>query len=152
MDQYILDSGGELLNKTEESLYALESIDYLGIIKRSMKRNEICLGRVDEGNIRVVESVEIGTLKGVSYNLIEEDVYSYLKKVQKRNSDLDLKKYVDVYVDLAHLNQESRDYVNILLSTPYDSLRQWYRYKYNKRRLPPEEYLKNIKATMEYEL
>lgn len=31
-------------------------------------------------NLRVTSELEIGTLKNVSYNLVEEDIYDYLKR------------------------------------------------------------------------
>lgn len=152
MDAFILENGENILNKVDEAIDMLKEIDYLGIIRRSMKKNEICLGRVDEGNLRVIESIEVGSLKGVSYNLVEEDIYNYLKRVKKRDSTVNLNKFIEEYINLSSLNRDSKDYISILLSIPYDSLKQWYRYKYNKKNLLPEEYLKNIKASMEYEI
>ena len=152
MDLFILENGEKLLNRVGKAIEDLNQIDYLGIIKRSMKKNEICLGRVDEGNLRIVETIEVGSLKGATYNLVEEDIYNYLKRIKRRNKKGDLDKYIDEYIRLSHLNKHSKDYISILLSIPYDSLKQWYRYKYNKKNLLPEEYLKNIKASMEYEI
>ena len=152
MDNFILENGEELLKNIDDAFSNLKEINYLGIIKRSMKKNEICLGRVDEGNVRVLESVEVGSLKGVSYNLVEEDVYNYLKRVKRRGKNINLNNLIDEYISLSHLSKDSRDYISILLSIPYDSLKQWYRYKYNKKNLLPEEYLKNIKASLEYEI
>lgn len=152
MDLFILENGEKLLNKVDKAIEDLKEIDYLGIIKRSMKKNEICLGRVDEGNLRVVEAIEVGSLKGATYNLVEEDIYNYLKRIKRRDKKGNLDKYIDEYIRLSHLNKHSKDYISILLSIPYDSLKQWYRYKYNKKNLLPEEYLKNIKASMEYEI
>lgn len=152
MDLFILENGEKLLNRVDKAIEDLKEIDYLGIIKRSMKKNEICLGRVDEGNLRVVEAIEVGSLKGATYNLVEEDIYNYLKRIKRRDKKGNLDKYIDEYIRLSHLNKHSKDYISILLSIPYDSLKQWYRYKYNKKNLLPEEYLKNIKASMEYEI
>ena len=84
MDLFILENGEKLLNRVDKAIEDLKEIDYLGIIKRSMKKNEICLGRVDEGNLRVVEAIEVGSLKGATYNLVEEDIYNYLKTNELR--------------------------------------------------------------------
>lgn len=151
MDKYIIEKGDAILKQCEESLRLIDEIDYIGIITRSMKRNEICLGRVDEGNLRVMEGIEIGSLKNISYNLIEEDIYNYLRKIRRRKKKVNIDKYVDEYIDLSHLTNDSKCYINILLSVPCDTLKQWYRYRYNKRDLSSEEYLKNIKIAMEYE-
>lgn len=152
MDTFILNEGMSILNKVSEGLERLEGIDYLSLIKRSMKKNEICLGRVDEGNLRVLESIEIGSLKGVSYNLVEEDVYNYLKRIKRKDSKVDFNTLIREYVSLSYLSNESIEYISLLLLIPYDSLRQWYRYKVNKRNLTPSEYLENLKDSMEYEI
>ena len=43
MDLFILENGEKLLNRVDKAIEDLKEIDYLGIIKRSMKKNEICL-------------------------------------------------------------------------------------------------------------
>ncbi|MGG7176955.1 hypothetical protein ACQPU1_05165 [Clostridium paraputrificum] len=151
MDYYIMENGENILYRAEEALKRLNEIDYIGIIKRSMKKNEICLGRVDEGNLRVIDAVEIGNLKNISYNLIEEDICAYLKKVRRRLMNVSIESCIDKYIELSHLNKDSEEYIKIHLSVPYDSLKQWYRYRQNKRGLLPDEYLKNIKSSLKYE-
>lgn len=151
MDNFLLENGEKIISQGELALNRLKEIDYMGIVRRSMKKNEISLGRVDESNIRVIEGLEVGTLKNVSYNLAEEDIYQYLKKVRRRKLDINIESYVDNYVRLANLNKDSREYINILLLIPYDSIKQWYKYRYNKRGLLPEEYLKGIRNSIIYE-
>ena len=152
MDEFILNNGENILRKVDEAIDNLKEIDYLGIIKRSMKNYEICLGRVDESNLRENETVEIGSLRGISYNLVEEDIYSYLKRVKKRDNNANVDRFIEEYISLSGLNKDSKEYISILLSIPYDSLKQWYRYKYNKKNLSPEEYLKSIKSSIKYEI
>lgn len=151
MDEFLLLYGEGLIKRGEVVISYLSDIDYIGLIKRSMKKNEICLGRVDESNLRVFERLEIGSIKGISYNLVEEDIYGYIKKIRRRNNDLDLKKFIDEFVSLSYLDRDSIEYIKILLSIPYDSLKYWQKYRQNKRELTPEDYLKNIREAMAYE-
>ena len=144
MDEFIIKNGQELLKYTKDIIRGINRNKYVEIIYRSMKRNEITLGRTDEANIRVFDNIEIGTLEYVSYNLVEEDIYNYLKKIKHRKIDIDLYSIIKNYVDLAHLNKVSEKYIQMLVSIPNDTLRQWYRYKQNKRDIEPEEYYKNI--------
>ena len=78
-DNFLLQYGEVIISRAEEAINFLGYIDYLSLIERSMKKNEICLGRIDEVNLRVMENIEIATVKNISYNLVEEDIYEYLR-------------------------------------------------------------------------
>ena len=152
MDIFLLNNGDEILEKAEVGIKRISEFDYIGIIKRSMKKNEICLGRVDESNLRVVEGIEIGTLKKISYNLVEEDIYNYLRRVRRKNPNCNLEFFVNEYIKSAHLSENSKIYLEILLSVPYDTIKSWKRYISNKNLIEPTEYLNIITKTISYEL
>lgn len=152
MDEFLLNNGEIVIKKTEETLIFLKEIDYIGVIKRSMKKNEMCLGSVDEGNLRVYEGIEIGSIKNISYNLVEEDIYNYLCKVRRRHHENDLEEYVNKYSEDAFLGINSKEYLKILLSIPWDTMKSWKRYALNKRGISPEEYLNSIIKSMKYEM
>lgn len=151
-DIFLLDRGERIISKAEEGISFLRDIDYLKLIKRSMKKNEICLGKIDEENLRVRESIEIGTIKGLKHNLVEEDIYNYLRKVRRRNFLLDINYLVKDYINIASLSKESEEYINMLLFIPYDCLKQWKRYRENKRESTKVEYLNSIKSPFKYEI
>jgi len=151
MDRFLLNKGEEIIKQGEEALVGIDEIDYLGLIRRSMERNEICLGRVDEGNLRKNKKIEIGNIKNISYNLIEEDIYEYLKKIRRRNNVFNEDLYIEKYIKEEKLQNSSRYYIKLLLEIPYDSLKQWYRYTQGKRAMAPEDYLCNIKESLKYE-
>ncbi|WP_310940621.1 spore coat protein [Clostridium sp. SHJSY1] len=152
MDKFILENGESILKRGEETINLINEIDYLNIIRRSMKENEICLGRVGEDNLREGETIEIGSLKNISYNLKEEDIYEYLRRVRRRKIQFKEDYYIDEFIKGANLKKYSKDYIKILLQIPYDTLRQWYRYSQGKRRIMPDKYLENIKFTSRYEI
>jgi hypothetical protein len=151
MDRFLLNKGENIIKQGKEALDGIKEIDYLGLIRRSMKKNEMCLGRVDEENIKKSNKIEIGTIKNISYNLIEEDIYEYLKKIRRRtkifNEDLCIKNYTIE----EKLQNSSREYIKLLLEIPYDSLRHWYRYAQGKRIMAPEDYLLSIEESLKYE-
>ena len=80
-----INNGEFILKQSEVALGRFNEINYMDLVKRSMRKNEICLGRVDESNIRAVEDIEIGIVKNITYNLVEEDICNYLKKVKMKN-------------------------------------------------------------------
>ena len=151
MDTFILENGDNILKQVEENLNILKSINYLGLIKRSMKKGEICIGKGDESNIRSFNSIEIGKIKNISYNLYEEDIYEYLRRVRKKHKDFKEDYYINEFIKEANLGEDSRQYIKILLGIPYDSLRQWHRYMEGKRDISPDTYFKNMNESLKYE-
>jgi len=151
MDTFILKNGEEILNAARQGLRELNSINYIGLIKRSMNNGEICIGKGDESNLRSFNSIEIGKIKNISYNLYEEDIYEYLKKIRKKHKNFREDYYLSEYIKEANLSEDSKEYIKILLSIPYDSLRQWHRYVDGKRDISPDIYLENIKESLKYE-
>ena len=65
VEKLILSNGKIMLKQAKEALNYIYEHDYFGVIKRSMNREEICIGKVDRNNLRKNEGkIEIGTIKG----------------------------------------------------------------------------------------
>lgn len=141
---FLLDNGKSIIKKTENAIQKFKNIDFINIVERSMKKNEICIGRIDECNLRVMERIEIGTLKNLYYNLVEEDVYEYLLKIRRKKSCINMNKILDEYIEISKLSSISKEYISILLEVPYDTLKQWRKFRNNKKMLSVNEYLKRI--------
>ena len=85
VEKLFLSEGKRMILQGREAVEYICNNGYLDIIKRSMNREEICIGRADSGNLRKVNgNFEIGIIKGISYNLVEEDLYKYIKRTQKK--------------------------------------------------------------------
>ncbi|MBU5487927.1 hypothetical protein KQI77_07055 [Clostridium sp. MSJ-8] len=126
MKNFLLENGENIIKKAKEGLMKVECISYRELIKRSMRKNEMCLGKIDRSNLRVRESIEIGRVKYISYNMVEEDIYSYIKQL---NINGNKEKYIDFYVDIAKLTEKSKQYILALMSIPMDTLKLFGRYK-----------------------
>jgi len=130
VDKLILSNGKIMLNQAKEALNYIYGHDYFGVIKRSMNREEICIGKVDRNNLRKNEGkIEIGTIKGMTYNLVEEDLYNYIKKLQRKQFDIDKEELIKLFVHGSHLSFNSFDYLRGLCSYPRDFLKTWERYR-----------------------
>ena len=151
IDNFLIANGEEIINQGYRALKKLNNINFIEIIKRSMNRGEICLGRTDEGNLRKSSSIEIGKIKNISYNLIEEDAYNYLKKIKRKDKTIDVKNYIDEFVSINKLDKNSYEYINILLNIPSDTMKQWIRYKEGRKKYTLDEQLKILLKTLEYE-
>ena len=137
VEKLILSNGKIMLKQANEAMNYIYEHDYFGVIKRSMNREEICLGKVDSSNLRKVEGkIEIGIIKGMAYNLVEEDLYSYIKKLQRKQVNIDEEELIKVFVHGSHLSFNSLYYLRGLCSYPRDFFKSWERYMdSNKKRI-----------------
>lgn len=151
MDKFLLESGENILNVAEVAIKNIYKLNYTELIKRCMKKNEICLGKVDESNIRVSDEIEIGNIKGLTYNLVEEDIFNYLKKIRCKNNNINIRKLISRYVELSNLGKDSEEYLYYLMTIPHDSIKVWVKYIDNKRVITPSEYLSSIELSVKSE-
>jgi hypothetical protein len=163
IENLILSNGKIMLKQAEKALNYIHEHDYFGVIKRSMNRGEICLGKVDKNNLRKnKDKIEIGTVKAMTYNLVEEDLFNYIKRLQRKKFNIDEEELVKVFVYGSHLSYNSIDYLKGLLSYPKDFLKIWERYRNSKKEhiigichtlnISNEEFIKNKKEKDETEI
>lgn len=152
VDRLILLEGNNMIKQGTESIDYIYKHDYFSAIERSMNRQEICIGRVDAGNLRKnKEKFEIGTIKNMTYNLVEEDMYKYIKKLQRRGIDIDEEELINIFVHSSHLSFNSLEYLRGLCSYPRDFFRGWERYRQNKKGKTNDEFLTELKNSLNYE-
>jgi len=139
VEKLILSNGKIALKQAKDALNYIYEHDYFGIIKRSMNREEICIGKVDSSNLRKNgDQIEIGIVKGMAYNLVEEDLYSYIKKLQRKQVNIDEEELIKIFVYGSHLSFNSFYYLRGLCSYPKDFLKLWERYMdRNKKMINP---------------
>ena len=139
VEKLILSNGKIALKQAKDALNYIYEHDYFGVIKRSMNREEICIGKVDSSNLRKNgDQIEIGIVKGMAYNLVEEDLYSYIKKLQRKQVNIDEEELIKIFVYGSHLSFNSFHYLRGLCSYPKDFLKLWERYMdRNKKMINP---------------
>ena len=152
VESFLFIYGDEIINAGEKSLGEIVKMDYYDLLKRSMKKKEICLGQLTKENLRVMDRVEIGTLKSASYNLIEEDIFMIIKEEVRENPKFNYNYILTQYVSIANLKDNSEEYIRCLLEYPYDLLKEWKRYVKKRRGDNVDKYLCNMKRIIEYEL
>lgn len=125
VDFYLVNRGEALIALAKNSLDHINANGFKNLISRSMSNYEVCLTRVDEGNLRVEEdgSIKIGTIRYMTYNLKEHDIYSYIKKIKRRELDLDMNDIINYYISITKLGNSSREYLRALISYPNEELR-----------------------------
>ena len=134
----------ELENVVRKAEIAIDTIyqsSYLNLIHRSMRNNEICVGKVSSNNIWKDGNINIFDLSKMAFNLIEHDCYKYLFKYRKRKNSLDCNKIINSFIKSHNLDNDSKIYIENLLSYPYDSMKIIQK-KYLMQRLDKEEIFK----------
>ena len=125
IEDYLIDEGSRIIKKAQETLSLLDLEIYFSIIKRSMKRYEICLGRVDESSLKrdKNEIIYIRSNKYIVYDLLESDCYNYIKKIKRRKKGYGINNIIDEFVNKSALDQESIKYLRILSIYPNESMK-----------------------------
>ncbi|MCI9070078.1 hypothetical protein [Clostridium sp.] len=144
-DLFIVEEGNKILNRANKSLNALNEDEYLKIIMRSMNNYDICLGRVDEGNLKKEGlAIKIRTTRYISYNMIEQDCYNYIKRLKKRGYKEDINKLINDFVYKSNLNRDSIDYIRILSNYPIESIKVLLKLKEDRERFSDEGWVNQI--------
>lgn len=144
-DYFIIEEGKKILDRANRSLDTLDENEYLKIIVRSMNNYEVCLGRVDEGNLKKEGMVIcIRTIRYVSYNMIEHDCYSYIKRLKRRGYSGDIVHIINKFAEEAKLESESKNYMKVLANYPVESIKVLSKLRYDRERFTDDEWVKEI--------
>ena len=144
-DLFIIDEGNKIISRANKSLNALDEDKYLKIIVRSMNNYDICLGRVDEGNLKKEGlTICIRTTRYISYNMIEHDCYNYIKRLRKRGYNGDIIKLINDFAYKSGLNRDGIDYLTVLSNYPLESIKTLLKLKEDRDRFSDEEWIKEI--------
>lgn len=124
VDYYLIKYAVDILELGKRSINHIYSNNYRGLIERSMINYEVCLGRVDENNLNIVDNkIFIRNYNYLTYNLKEHDIYSYIKKLKRKKLDKNLEEVIKYYIDISSLNEDSKEYIRGLASYPNEQLR-----------------------------
>ena len=144
-DYFIIEEGNKALDRAKNSLNSLNDKEYLELIMRSMNNYEICLGRVDEGNlIKINNIINIRTIRYLSYNLLENDCYNYIKRLRKKGIDINTEEIINCFLNKWNLDDKSLRYINVLANYPIESMKLLLKLKYDKSKFTEEQWIEQI--------
>lgn len=144
-DYFIIGEGNKALDRAKNSLNSLNDKEYLELIMRSMNNYEICLGRVDEGNlIKINNIINIRTIRYLSYNLLENDCYNYIKRLRKKGIDINTEEIINCFLNKWNLDDKSLRYINVLANYPIESMKLLLKLKYDKSKFTEEQWIEQI--------
>ena len=122
-EELLLGYGKDYLNRAEKSIKNMYDIGYLEIMKRSMDRNEICLGNTYFNSLRKIKFIEALNLEKCFYDLVEIDAATFFRKLMKKNLKLDYKKLVDKFCEFEDLDDRSNVFLQSLIAYPTEFMK-----------------------------
>lgn len=124
VDYYLIKYANNVLDTAKKALNHIFDNNYKSLIERSMENYEVCLSRVDENNLNIVNGkIFIKNYSYLTYNLKEHDIYSYIKRLKRKKIDKNLDDIIDYYINISSLGRSSREYIRGLVSYPNEQLR-----------------------------
>lgn len=148
-EEMLLRYGDEFVIRAEACISAVYAADYYGLISRSMKRMEICIGDTSLNNLRKKENIEIIDLSHCSYNMVECDGLYLLSKLKRSRVDLPWKELVEEFCAMEKLDSNSERFIVSMLSYPYEFMKCYDRYKYRKKEWSNKEYETKLARALE---
>ncbi|NLP28605.1 MAG: hypothetical protein GX370_07555 [Clostridia bacterium] len=143
-EKLLLDRGPEYLERAEQAIKYIYDNGYYGLIERSMKRNEICIGSTYFDNLREDKRINIRSLKKCCYNMIECDAVHFISKLKKRGYSLDFIEAIKVFCHLEGLSNDSQAFITAMVSYPEEFIKCCERYRYGKKQWNDDEYAKRL--------
>lgn len=119
-----------LIRRAKNSMSILSSNDYLEVLEESMKKREVCINSISNNTALVNGgNIIISRIFDMGYNMIEEDVASFIKKVIIETSNKNfLESIVEEYSLNRYIDEKSKRIIIALVNYPYDSIRTIGRY------------------------
>ena len=136
------------LKRAENSINIAENSNYIGLLKRSMARCEICVGGNFPLNTESVNEILVISIEECSYDLVEMDGIYYLSKLKRKDMDLDFEKLVAFYCEEEGLGIDSEKFMLALLSYPREFIKCFERHRLNKRLWTEDQFIKNIEKAL----
>lgn len=143
-DEMLFDNGSYFLKLAQNSIDSINNLDYLGLIKRSMKRIEVCSGSQCAGFIKN-QQLEIKDPERCCYDMVEVDMAKFLIKLKRKGIEADWSRLIKFYCELSKLEQDSSKFIMALFSYPYEVFRWIRRYKENSKNKNIDEYCRKLK-------
>jgi len=143
-EELIIKYGKQAKNRGEECIREVYRANYLEILKRSMRRGEICLGNTNFQNLRKSNLIEVVSFENCSYNMVEMDCFLLLSKLKRKGVKLDFGKLVKEFCYIEGLDESSSRFLIALISYPHEFMKCCNRYREGKRRWHVDRFSEKI--------
>lgn len=139
-EEVLLKYGEAYIKRGDKCINRIMSSDYMGIIERSMNKNEICIGNAGFSNIRKTENLEVIDIDSCCLNIVEEDAVYFLCRLREKGYKLYYKGLVHEFCKLEGLGIKNAELIFAMLSYPREFIKCCDRYRYEKKDWTAEKY------------
>lgn len=149
VDEMLMIEGFDILKNSETAFKDIYRSNIMKLIRRSMNRKEVILGYFAPYNVTKEDSsIRVSTLNRCSYDLIEIDYVKMLLKLKKYRRDLLTEELIKTCVELEELNEDSYNFIKTMVEFPYDFIRNFNRYRENRKLWTLDEYYRRIQKAV----
>ena len=135
----VIKHGEKVIEYGTQAISKINYEDYISLIKRSMKNNEICLGNPFLENIYGHEKIYINDIENLSFNLVESDIINFINRLIKKRVIMNLDYIIEFYLNEMNLNEKSKEYIISMTKFPIEVIKIFDRKMYNKKEWSDEE-------------
>ncbi|NMM61583.1 spore coat protein [Clostridium sp. P21] len=147
-EKVLLKSGEFYIDRAQKCIESIYKNDYIGLIMRSTKRIEMCIGNTYFNNLRKSESIEVKDIEGCCYNMVEMDLAYLLSKMKRKGLEIDFNSLTNEFCTLENLDQNSSKFILAIISYPYAFMKWCNRYRDKSQEFNEEEYFLKLKKAM----
>lgn len=143
-EELVIKYGEGVIKRGEVCINAVYQTDYIGIITRSMRRCEICLGNTDFQNLRKNNFTYVVSFEDCSYNMAEMDCFALLSKLKRRGVKLDFQRLAREFCYIEGLDLSSFEFLIALVSYPHEFMKCCNKYREWKNKNNEDRFSKKL--------
>lgn len=144
-ENLLLKWGDEYLIRAKQSIDVAYDSGYIELLKRSMQRNEVCLGDVYFTNIRKSNMLEVNDLSKCCYDLVEMDGIRFFTELIENGIILNYKELIQKFCEVEKLDTKSERFIEALISYPYEFMKCCIRYDRKGEQTNEAKYVSRLK-------
>ncbi|MCB2311124.1 spore coat protein [Clostridium tagluense] len=143
-EELIIEYGEGAVKRGQACIRAVYQTDYIGIISRSMKRNEVCLGNTDFQNLQKENYTYVVNFEHCSYNMVEMDCFILLSKLRRKGAQLDFQRLANEFCYIEGLDTSSSEFLIALVSYPHEFMKCCNKYREGKNKDYEDRFSKKL--------
>ncbi|MCB2297691.1 spore coat protein [Clostridium tagluense] len=143
-EELIIEYGEGAVKRGQACIRAVYQTDYIGIISRSMKRNEVCLGNTDFQNLQKENYTYVVNFEHCNYNMVEMDCFILLSKLRRKGAQLDFQRLACEFCYIEGLDTSSSEFLIALVSYPHEFMKCCNKYREGKNKDYEDRFSKKL--------
>ncbi|GIM29643.1 hypothetical protein CPJCM30710_23090 [Clostridium polyendosporum] len=134
----------KILDRAKKCINYISNDEYISIILRSMKNNEVCLGSCESNNLWVDGEIKVCDISGLCFNTVECDCIAYLNKLKRKGVDISWEKVVTEFICHESLQNISKNFILAMISYPFEFMKICDKRREGKKHWDDNEYARRL--------